>query len=188
MKKVNRGKDFEKQIQTSFEKVENISIDRLHDQMNGYAGSSNICDFIVYHCPIQLYIECKATYGNTLSIYSNNPKKAYGNISNTQWQGLLDKNNIYGVAAGYIIWYIDHNETFFVPAHIAKQFKDSGKKSINRKDLVDSDGFIIEDVLKINGSKKRVFFDYDMREFLLNIRPLHYVYEKYIQQTLEEGE
>lgn len=175
--KPNRGKEFEYVIKKSFEKIPNISIDRLPDQMSGYSGSSNICDFIVYHSPIQLYIECKATYGNTLSIHSNNPKRAYGDISNTQWEGLLEKEKIYGVAAGYIIWYIDNDMTYFVPAHIAKQFKDSGKKSINIKDLVDTDGLEIEDVIKLHGNKKRIFFDYDMKGFLDDIKCLNYVYK-----------
>ena len=162
--KPNRGKEFEYVIKKSFEKVPNISIDRLPDQMSGYSGSSNICDFIVYHHPIQLYIECKATYGNTLSIHSNNPKRAYGDISNTQWEGLLEKEKLYGVAAGYIIWYIDNDRTYFVPAHIAKQFKDDGKKSINIKDLVNNFNSI-----KLEGAKKRIFYDYDMKIFLQDI-------------------
>lgn len=41
---VNRGKQFEDVIKTAFEKVPGVSIDRLHDQTTGYAGSSNICD------------------------------------------------------------------------------------------------------------------------------------------------
>lgn len=40
----NRGKDFEKIIKEAFERVKGVSIDRLHDQMNGYACSYNICD------------------------------------------------------------------------------------------------------------------------------------------------
>ena len=177
MNKVNRGKQFENQIKECFEKVKNVSIDRLHDQMTGYAGSSNICDFIVFHYPIQLYIECKATYGNTLSIHSNNPKRAYGDISNTQWEGLLEKEPIFGIAAGYLIWYIEHDKTYFVPAHIVKQFKDKGYKSINIKQLVDNDGIIIEDVIEIYGDKKRIFFDYDMKGFLSDVKCLNYVYK-----------
>ena len=184
----NRGKDFEDTIKKAFEKVPNVSVDRLHDQMTGYKGSSNICDFIVYHHPLQLYIECKATYGNTLSIYSNNPKKAYGDISNTQWEGLLEKEKIYGVAAGYIIWYIDYDETYFIPAHIAEYIRNTGNKSINRKYLVDSDGFIIEDVLRVYGDKKRIFFDYNMKGLLNDIKCLNYVYDDYIQDTLKVGD
>lgn len=41
---VNRGKDFENVVRTAFEKVPNVSIDRLHDQTTGWKGSTNICD------------------------------------------------------------------------------------------------------------------------------------------------
>ena len=164
MKKVNRGKDFEKQIQKCFENVPNISIDRLHDQMNGYAGSSNICDFIVYYYPIQLYIECKATYGNTLP---------FSRITETQYNGLLEKEKIKGVASGYIIWYIDCDKTYFVPAYIAKEFKDRGCKSINQKDLVNN-----YNAIKLEGIKKRVFYNYDMTVFLNDVKNLKKAYNK----------
>ena len=58
--RVNRGKDFEGQIHTGFDKVRGVSIDRLPDPMAGYAGIKNICDFIVYRYPLQYYIECKS--------------------------------------------------------------------------------------------------------------------------------
>lgn len=40
----NRGKQFEQVVREAFEKVPNVSIDRLHDQTNGFLGSQNICD------------------------------------------------------------------------------------------------------------------------------------------------
>lgn len=40
----NRGKQFENVIRKAFEKVPNVSVDRLHDQTNGFKGSQNICD------------------------------------------------------------------------------------------------------------------------------------------------
>lgn len=40
----NRGKQFENVIREAFERVPNVSIDRLHDQTNGFKGSQNICD------------------------------------------------------------------------------------------------------------------------------------------------
>lgn len=40
----NRGKQFENVIREAFEKVPGVSIDRLHDQTNGFKGSQNICD------------------------------------------------------------------------------------------------------------------------------------------------
>ena len=65
---VNRGKDFEKVIKESFEKVPNTSVVRLHDQTNGFAGSTNPCDFLIYHAPHLYALECKSVHGNTLPL------------------------------------------------------------------------------------------------------------------------
>ena len=39
----NRGKDFEKSIESCFKAVPNVSVDRLPDPMSGYSGVKNIC-------------------------------------------------------------------------------------------------------------------------------------------------
>ena len=160
MAKVNRGKDFEGQIRDAFENIPNVSIDRIPDQMRGFAGGSNICDYIVFYCPNQYYIECKTFYGNTLSIHSNGEKRHYGDISDTQWEGLLKKSQITGVVAGYMIWAIDWDKTFFVSAEDMKAWRDAGHKSVNMKDYMDLPHFAIE------GKKRRILFDYDMIPFL----------------------
>lgn len=156
---VNRGKQFEDVIKEAFEKVPGCSIDRLHDQTNGFSGSSNICDFIVYRKPCEYYIECKSCYGNTLSINSNNPKNKYGAISNKQWEGLLEKSKIDGVRAGIIVWFIDHDVTYWVDIVDLECLKNSGLKSLNWKQAHESGH-------RICGNKKIIFFDYDMEEFL----------------------
>ena len=88
---VNRGKKFEEVVRKAFEKVPNVSIDRLHDQTTGFVGSQNICDFIVYKEPYEYYIECKSVHGNTLP---------FSNITETQWNGLINKATIEGVFVG----------------------------------------------------------------------------------------
>lgn len=169
---VNRGKQFEDIIKESFLKVTDVSIDRLHDQTNGYLGSSNICDFIVYKKPYEYYIECKSVHGNTLSIHSNDPKKKYGNITNKQWEGLLEKSKIKGVFAGIICWWIDKDITRFIPIQVLQCEKNSGMKSI-RYDADLGIGYQEEyqfsPVIDLKGKKKRVFFDYDMDDFFHQI-------------------
>ena len=168
---VNRGKSFEGVVQAAFEKVDGVSVDRLHDQTTGYQGSTNICDFIVYRKPYQLYIECKSVHGNTLSIHSI-PKPDrhgvlhgfYGNITDKQWEGLLEKSKIRGVTAGVMIWWVDKDVTKFIPIQILKALKRTGNKSVR----YDIDKYI-GNVLEIKGKKKRVFFDYDMDDFLHQI-------------------
>ena len=155
---INRGKKFENVIRESFLKVPNVSIDRLHDQTNGFKGSQNICDFIVYREPYEYYFECKSVHGASLP---------FSNITETQWNGLLEKSKIEGVFAGVICWWVDKDITRFIPIKILQMLKEEGKKSLNCYwdscvDVYNTRYYIPE----IKGKKKRVFFDYDMEGFL----------------------
>ena len=153
----NRGKQFEVVIKEAFEKVPGVSIDRLHDQTNGFVGSSNICDFIVYKEPNEIYIECKSCHGNTFPL---------SNITDNQRKGMLEKSNIYGVLAGVIIWWVDKDLTVFVPIKEIQRLKDEDHKSISANAVLD--GYIW--CYEILGKKKRVFFDYDMQKFLEDVQ------------------
>lgn len=155
---VNRGKDFENVIRKAFERVEGVSIDRLNDNTAGFKGVAGICDFIVYKEPYEYYFECKSVHGNTLP---------FSNITETQWNGLLEKSQIEGVFAGVICWWVDKDITRFIPIQILQMLKEEGKKSLNCYwdscvDVYNTRYYIPE----INGKKKRIFFDYDMEEFL----------------------
>jgi len=156
---VNRGKDFEKVIKEAFEKVPGVSIDRIHDQMNGYACSANISDFIMYRYPYEYYIECKSTHMGTLP---------FSNISDKQWNGMLEKSKITGVIAGVICWWIDKDMTAFIPIQILDVLKNSGYKSVKWDDVHDN-----PDIFEIPGKKKRVFYDYDMQHFF-NVMNIYY--------------
>lgn len=149
----NRGKDFEHVIRECFERIDDVSIDRLHDQTNGFKGSQNICDFIVYRKPYQHYFECKSVHGNTLP---------FSNITETQWNGLLAKSQIEGVMAGIICWWIDKDITKFIPIQLLQELKNHGEKSIRCTTIASTNYFTIN----ILGNKKRIFFDYDLEAFL----------------------
>ena len=156
----NRGKQFEEKVREAFEKVPDVSVVRLHDQTTGFLGSSNHCDFIVYKKPYEYHIECKSVHGNTLSIHSKDPSKKYGNITNKQWEGLLEKSKIKGVKAGVLCWWIDRDVTLFIDIKRLKFLRDGGLKSIRYDNEEWSDL-----IIPIQGKKKRVFFDYDMKQF-----------------------
>ena len=151
----NRGKQFESVIRQAFEKVPGVSIDRIPDQTMGYKGATNICDFIVYKEPYEYYIECKSVYGNTLP---------FSNITTNQWTGLLEKSKIEGVHAGIICWWIDKDKTVFIPIQTLELMKTVGMKSV-RYDAIDDCGGDT-DMIELKGKKKRVFFEYDMEQFL----------------------
>ena len=151
MSKPNRGKDFEKRIFEAFNKLEDVSIDRIPDQMSGYTGSKNVSDFIMYAYPYQYYIECKAFYGNTIN-FDRIP----------QLDDLCNKDAIQGVSAGCMLWFIDHDITVWIRSGILKSWKEAGNKSVNIKAVKNNKIAY----MFIKGDKKRVFFDYDMKPFL----------------------
>lgn len=155
----NRGKYFETIIKEAFKKVDGVSIDRVHDQTTGFAGSSNISDFIVYKKPYEVYVECKTTHGRTFP---------FRNITEHQWNGLLEKSKIKGVFAGIICWWVDYDTTLFIPIQLFDKWKNDGLKSV-RYDLFTYPG---HGVLKIKGEKKRVFFDYDLSNFVEEVAKL----------------
>ena len=159
---ISRGKDFELIVKSAFESVPNTSVYRLYDTMGGYSSVANIADFVIYHYPYQYFIECKTVLkGNTLSINSNDPKKKYGNISNTQWEGMLEMSKIKGVYCGILCWWVEKDVTKFIPIQMLQEMRNNGGKSI-RYDVLASNGYNTIDIV---GQKKRVFFDYDMDKF-----------------------
>ena len=153
----NRGKEFEAITKECLEKVPGTYVLRLYDPQGGYASVANPCDFIVKHRSQMYMIECKSLHGNTFSISSNDPKKKYGKISNTQWEGMMEATS-FGIISGVLIWWIDEDVTRFVPIQSLREIRDTGAKSIRY------DRFI-QNALTIRGEKKRVYFDYDFTEF-----------------------
>ena len=159
---VNRGKQFEKIIYIGFKNITDVSIDRLHDQTTGYKGSTNICDFIVYKKPHEIYLECKTVHGNAFP---------FNNITETQWQGLLEKSHIKGVVAGVLCWWVEKDITRFIPIQVLQMLKEEqGRKSLNCYwdsciDVYGNRYYMPE----IEGKKKRVFFEYDLNKFLKDI-------------------
>jgi penicillin-binding protein-related factor A (putative recombinase) len=152
---VNRGKKFEQVIRESFERVPGVSIDRLNDNTAGFKGIAGICDFIVYREPYEYYFECKSINRGTFP---------FSNITDTQWNGLLQKSQIKGVFAGIIVWFIKDEVTCFIPIQLLVELKNGGHKSINVKHV---DNFVYElgGAFKLVGKKKRIFYEYDMVEF-----------------------
>ena len=141
---VNRGKEFEAVVRDAFLKIPDVSVDRLHDQTNGFMGSSNICDFIIYKYPTILYLECKSCHGGTWNL---------SNLTDKQYRGMLEKTKVKGVVAGVMVWWIDKDTTTFFPIEYIDKIKREGYKSIH---------YANEKGVSIPGKKKRVFFDYDM--------------------------
>ena len=155
---VNRGKSFEDKVKEACEKVSDTYILRLYDVQGGYVGVANPCDYIVFRHGIMYMFECKALHGNLLSIHSRDPKRKYGNISNTQWDEMLKASKC-GVMSGVVVWWVDHDVTKFIPIRELQILRDIGKHNSIRYDLD------IPNSITIEGEKKRVFFEYNMECF-----------------------
>lgn len=165
MSKVNRGKQFEQQVFRGFSEQPDTNIIRLYDTMSGFRGNANICDFIVYSYPTQFFIECKSCYGATLNFKSQ--------ISKRQWEGLLEVSNVPGVRAGFLVWFIDYNDTIWVSIERMEYLRSQNFKSLNYHDTYSEwwtdmshksrDGF------SLDATKRRVLFDYDMKSFLKKV-------------------
>ena len=147
----NKGKQFEDVIRKSFLKVSDVSIDRLRDAPRKLKNVDNPSDFIVYKKPHEIYAECKSHRGNTLP---------FSCIREEQIKGMSEKAKIDGVKAGIIIWFIDHDLTYWVPIDEVVCWRDMGNKSINIKDIYKFN------YIEITGKKRRIYFDYDMNKFL----------------------
>lgn len=148
----NRGKKFEEVIKASFEAVPGVSIDRLRDAPRKLKGVDNPSDFIVYKKPHEVYVECKSHKGNTLP---------FSCIREEQIRGMVEKSKIEGVKCGVLLWYIDHDLTVWVPIEEVVNMINHGYKSINIKDLN-----YPRNIIRIDGKKKRIYFEYDMEKFL----------------------
>ena len=123
----------------------------------GYKDINNPCDLIVYRQGTINLFECKAIHGNTLNFKSH--------IRENQWDRLLHYSFIPGVNAGIIVWFIDLDETYFIPIWDLNWAKtELHKKSFNAK--TDKE---FKDAYKLKAKKKKTFFEYDLQEFLKEI-------------------
>lgn len=140
----NKGKKFEDKFKEDFSKLENSSVDRLYDTMNGYKSISQVSDFIGYKYPLIFYIECKSHKGASIPM---------ANI--TQYEKLKDKVGIPGVRTGVVLWLIEKDVVMYIPTSTVTKLKEDGEKSIGLRHLDEYNIKIVPSV------KKRVFMDSD---------------------------
>ena len=159
----NRGKQFEEKFKEDLKT--HFLVHRLPDNTAGFAGGRNICDFMAFKTPYLHYLELKSTKEGTLN---------FNAITENQWLGLLEVDLVPGSTGGYVIWFIGHDETYWVSASYANYLKQNGAKSISLKHLRENNTLsnpecVKNKFFKIQGNKKRVFFSYDMPDFESNL-------------------
>ena len=132
-------------------KLPDISLERFPDQMSGYQGSKNVCDFGMYLYPHYYYIETKSTNENTFPL-----------AALTQYDKLLERKGRKGVRSGVVLWIIPHDKVFYIPIATFEKLKRDGKKSFNVK----YEGSTVYQSLLLPSKKMRVFLSTDYSPLL----------------------
>lgn len=158
---ISRGKQFEKVVQRDIQKIPGILCYRLYDLTNGFRGSNNASDFIVYKKPNFYFVECKTIHGTSIPL---------DNLIQLQRMNSY-LQNIDGARGYFIIWFVDHQCTFVVDSDVLNQYSDRSevlvkylhgdfKKSLNYKELLGMVGSV-EGVFCPPAVYKKVFGQYD---------------------------
>lgn len=143
----NLGKSAEKKIQEWLDKPEaGYDFQRIPDQMTGFYGSSNICDFVLYKYPHHYWIESKATWESRFE---------FSRLTDVQYNGLLTKSTIPGVYGVVIVLFASHKRAILLDIQQIKDIIDKGKKSINI-DKIDKWDFKYSEIPTISNNRKKL--------------------------------
>lgn len=151
------GKDAEKKIKEWLDRPdEGYDFQRLPDQMTGFYGSSNICDFELYKYPNHYWIESKATWNDRFDLSM---------LTDTQYDGLLNKSKINGVDGIVIVLFASYQRAFWISIKEIDRLKQSGKKSLN---ILKIDKWDIDyhEIKTIPNNRKKLL-DYDKNQLFI---------------------
>lgn len=162
------GKKFEQDLVEAFKKTEALSYDRFQDPGFGFAANANICDFVLYRHPYQIYLEAKTVKNDTLDI-GNIKEGMFRNISKRQYYGLKDKADISGVFAGIIVEFRRESknlerEYYYIPIQELEYMVLHNKKSLNVKDVNKWEG-----IIRVNAKRKVTRYAININKLLNEI-------------------
>lgn len=151
------GKDAEKKIKEWLDRPdEGYDFQRLPDQMTGFYGSSNICDFVLYKYPNHYWIESKSTWHSRFD---------FSMLTDNQYDGLLKKSKINGVDGIVIVLFASYQRAFWISIKEIDRLKQSGKKSLN---ILKIDKWDIDyhEIKTIPNNRKKLL-DYDKEQLFI---------------------
>ena len=100
---------------------------RIPDQLTGFFGSKNICDFFLYKKPNMYFIESKATW---------NDRFDFAMLTDFQYDGLLKESKIEGVTSYVAVLFATYKRAFLIDIRDIQHCKDDLKvKSLNIKKI-----------------------------------------------------
>ena len=103
---------------------EGFCFDRIPDQMNGFFGSNNICDFTLFKAPNFYYIESKASYNDNMP---------FNMLTDYQYDHMREKAHIAGVKSYAIFLFASYRRAFIFDILDIEKSIAEGVKSVNIK-------------------------------------------------------
>lgn len=100
---------------------------RIPDQLTGFYGSANPCDFLLYRYPKMYCIESKCTYDDRFS---------FTMITDYQKEHLLEFSKVNGITSYIAVLFATQQELYLIDINDIKKVEESGKKSLNIKKKV----------------------------------------------------
>ena len=96
--------------------------ERIPDQLTGFYGSKNICDFFCFKKPYLYFIESKATYKQRFD---------FTMITDYQWDSLLSRSKIDGVYGLVIVLFASSQRAFILNIQDLENARQNNIKSLN---------------------------------------------------------
>lgn len=151
------GKQAEQRIKEWLDRPEEgYCFDRIPDQMTGFYGSSNICDFILYKYPYIYYIESKATWEDRFN---------FSMLTQKQHDGLFEKSKIPGVFGYVIVLFASYRRSFLIPIESIVKLEEEGKHSLNIQ-KIDKWNIEFQEIKTIPNNRKKLL-NYDKENNVL---------------------
>lgn len=141
------GKDAEDKVREWLDRPdEGYCFDRIPDQMTGFWGSKNVCDFTLFKYPYMYYLESKATWEDRFD---------FSMISENQHDEMLKKSKIEGVFAYVVVLFATYKRAFLIDIRDIKAVEDSGKHSLNIK-KIDKWEIPYKEIVTIPNNRKKL--------------------------------
>jgi len=166
----NQGKIFEDSFRDSIDQSK-IYYYRLRDSASSFGGGNDSLRFSIkndYDCFLYLYpnyypCELKSNQGTSFSIQKEKEEKGK-DIKLHQIEGLTKASNYNGIYAGLILNFRTVEHTYWLDIKAFNEFnKNTIKKSINEKDIIEYGGVLI------GQRKKKVRYSYDIDKMIEDI-------------------
>lgn len=99
---------------------------RLPDQLTGFYGSTNMCDFLLYKKPYFYPIESKATYSDRFD---------FSMLTETQHNDMLKASEVEGIIPYVAVLFATYKEMYLIKVTDIAELESKGKKSLNIKKI-----------------------------------------------------